>query len=193
MLVGSVAGTFVPRAATTGASPPGAADRTAPDYAFPDSLELPWPCGPDTLVVVRDWREHVTAGFALDFGLTAPDPAVDVLAPAAGTVVAKGWSDEGYGEHVEIATGGGWHVVLGHLERYAPGVVIGRHVAAGEAVGTLGNSGLEGEPPHLHFELLTASGRAPEIERIVRVFHRDVAALERQDPPQPVPHPCPSP
>jgi murein DD-endopeptidase MepM/ murein hydrolase activator NlpD len=162
-----------------------------PDYAFPASLLLPWPCGPDSLELTADWRSHKTLGFSLDFGGAAALGRIDVVAPGAGTVVEQGWSDEGYGLHIEIDVGHGWHVLLGHLAAVADGVHGGEEVAAGRVLGTLGDSGLA-EEPHVHFELLPANGHAPDVERIRRIFGRDRDEFALGGARRQVPNPCPA-
>jgi murein DD-endopeptidase MepM/ murein hydrolase activator NlpD len=71
-----------------------------------------------------------------------------IRAVAAGTVVARGFVDGGYGNCVTVAHGGGWRSVYCHLQRYGAG---GR-VAQGAIIGYCGVTGWS-TGPHLHFEL----------------------------------------
>ncbi|MCD9153379.1 murein hydrolase activator EnvC family protein [Aeromicrobium duanguangcaii] len=57
------------------------------------------------------------------------------------------------GNHVVIDHGDGVHSLYAHVRRGTAAVGVGDQVAAGEVVGTVGNSGNTSEP-HLHFQLM---------------------------------------
>lgn len=80
----------------------------------------------------------------------------DVLAVAPGTVVVTG-EQGGYGTTVLLEHPDGTRSRYAHLS--ATAVRAGDVVAAGECIGRVGQSG-RATGPHLHFELLTADGRA---------------------------------
>jgi murein DD-endopeptidase MepM/ murein hydrolase activator NlpD len=85
-------------------------------------------------------------------------PALDIAAPygsrvvsaAAGTVIYAGWRDNGGGYQVWVAHGSGLYTTYNHMSAVTVGV--GEHVARGEQVGRIGQSGWA-TGPHLHFEV----------------------------------------
>lgn len=98
-------------------------------------------------------------------GVLPPDPAAylifgtPVVAPCDGEVVAAfdgapdmqpPQPDRSHmaGNHVLIDCRGPW-VLLGHLQQGSVSVRVGQHLAVGDAIGRVGNSGNTGEP-HLH-------------------------------------------
>ena len=83
----------------------------------------------------------------VDFGAAS---GTRIVAPAAGTVVSSGWRI-GYGLTIEVAHTGG--VVTRYAHCRSSMVKRGDHVAMGQAIATVGSSGLA-TAPHLHFELL---------------------------------------
>ena len=115
-------------------------------------FQVPVPCGqtwdistyaghwgpddPDAL----DMAQRDLAGTNISEG----EPA---LAAAAGTV--KELTTTGNGEHrVFLDHGGGWETAYIHLESLPP-LTVGQHVAQGEMVGRISNSGADGM--HLHY------------------------------------------
>jgi hypothetical protein len=62
----------------------------------------------------------------------------------------------GVGNHVVLRATGDTHVVLGHLARGSVTVAVGQDVAAGDAIGLVGNSGWT-ERPHLHMQAMHAA------------------------------------
>jgi septal ring factor EnvC (AmiA/AmiB activator) len=103
--------------------------------------------------IVRRFGREVDAQFhtqvfhkGVDFGATLGTP---VRAVAAGTVRFAGWF-RGYGRMVILDHGDRFFTVSGHLDTVA--VEAGRAVAAGEPIGTVGDTGsLAG--PRLYFEV----------------------------------------
>ena len=80
----------------------------------------------------------------------AADYGSRVRAAAAGTVIFAGWKSNGGGYQVWIAHGSGLYTTYNHMS----GVSVGRgqHVARGQQVGRVGQSGYA-TGPHLHFEV----------------------------------------
>jgi murein DD-endopeptidase MepM/ murein hydrolase activator NlpD len=76
-----------------------------------------------------------------------------VLAVAKGTVFSVGWNDLG-GNRLWLRDEQGNEFYYAHLSAFSPLAIDGAHVAAGDVLGFVGNSGdAETTPPHLHFEI----------------------------------------
>ena len=86
---------------------------------------------------------HGAIDIAADYGST-------VRAAAAGTVIYAGWKSNGGGYQVWIAHGSGLYTTYNHMSAVTVGV--GQHVARGEQVGRIGQTG-NATGPHLHFEV----------------------------------------
>jgi len=72
-----------------------------------------------------------------------------VYATASGTVISRG-AVNGYGKMVKVANGDRFVSVFGHLDKIL--VKKGQHVARGDVIGTMGNTG-RSTGPHLHYEI----------------------------------------
>ncbi|MFT3979547.1 MAG: M23 family metallopeptidase [Ferruginibacter sp.] len=83
----------------------------------------------------------------LDF--TAPQ-GTPIYATGDGTVITAGYSDGGYGNHVEINHGYGYQTLYGHMVRIK--VKAGQKVKRGEVIGWVGNTG-KSTGPHCHYEV----------------------------------------
>ncbi len=83
----------------------------------------------------------------LDF--TAPQ-GTPIYATGDGTVITAGYSDGGYGNHVEINHGYGYQTLYGHMVRIK--VKNGQKVKRGEVIGWVGNTG-KSTGPHCHYEV----------------------------------------
>ncbi len=83
----------------------------------------------------------------LDF--TAPQ-GTPVYASGDGIVTTAGYSDVGYGNHVEINHGYGYESLYGHMIRLK--VRNGQRVKRGEVVGWVGSTG-KSTGPHCHYEV----------------------------------------
>jgi murein DD-endopeptidase MepM/ murein hydrolase activator NlpD len=78
-----------------------------------------------------------------------------IFASDSGVVVYSGWNDWGYGYVVVIDHGNGWQTLYAHLSQIYAGC--GASVSQGVAIGAMGSTG-RSSGPHLHFELMNASG-----------------------------------
>ena len=98
----------------------------------------------------RDWRVH-------DGVDLAAEPGTTVKAAKAGTV-SDIYEDDYYGTTVSIAHDGGYMSYYSNLDA-AVLTEIGRTVAAGDAIGSVGTTALmeSGQDSHLHFSV-TCSG-----------------------------------
>jgi murein DD-endopeptidase MepM/ murein hydrolase activator NlpD len=78
-----------------------------------------------------------------------------IYATDSGVVVYAGWNDWGYGNVIVIDHGNGWQSLYAHLN--ALNVDCGASVSQGAIIGAMGSTG-RSSGPHLHFELMNASG-----------------------------------
>jgi len=112
----------------------------------------------------RDWTEDgdgsVRSHEGIDIMTASGTP---VYAVSSGTINRIGWNTYG-GWRINITDdGGAYKMYYAHLLAYAPGLVEGSYVKAGQLIGFVGATGY-GEPgtsglfsPHLHFGLYQAS------------------------------------
>ena len=84
----------------------------------------------------------------LDF--TAPQ-GTPIYATGDGVVSLAGYSESGYGNHVEINHGYGYETLYGHMVRIK--VRIGQKVKRGEVIGWVGSTG-KSTGPHCHYEVM---------------------------------------
>ncbi len=163
----------VPRSATpldTGAAPPTArADtvRVSPDEAAvaePGTAPAPAP-GPSGLVMPVDGvrPQDLVDTYAAARGEGRSHDAIDIIAPrgtpvraaAAGQVLRLFTSDRG-GKTIYILTGARRRTVhyYAHLDAYVRGIDAGVMVAAGQMIGTVGDTGNAAPGnTHLHFAI----------------------------------------
>jgi murein DD-endopeptidase MepM/ murein hydrolase activator NlpD len=81
-----------------------------------------------------------------------------VVSATNGIVVRIGTNSLG-GQIVSVMGNGGRMYYYAHLDGYAPGLVTGQTVAAGDLLGYVGTTGnARSTPPHLHFGVYTATG-----------------------------------
>jgi murein DD-endopeptidase MepM/ murein hydrolase activator NlpD len=83
----------------------------------------------------------------LDFAAPQGTP---IYATANGTVAVAGFTDGGYGNHVEINHGYGYETVYGHMVKVK--VRPGEKVTRGEVIGWVGSTG-KSTGPHCHYEV----------------------------------------
>lgn len=97
-------------------------------------------------------RDPVSTGYeyhqGVDIALEYGEP---IYAAGAGTVIQAGVNG-GYGVFASIDHGNGYKTQYGHMSTVA--VSAGQHVAKGEIIGFVGNTGYS-TGPHLHFEVLS--------------------------------------
>ena len=84
----------------------------------------------------------------LDF--TAPQ-GTPIYATGDGVVSVAGYSESGYGNHVEINHGYGYQTLYGHMVRIK--VRRGQKVKRGEVIGWVGSTG-KSTGPHCHYEVM---------------------------------------
>lgn len=95
------------------------------------------------------WHPILGGGrFHAGVDLAAPAGSL-VEATAPGLVQAAGWCG-GYGLCVMIDHGGGYATIYGHLSKID--VAAGQAVSSGQAIGSVGSTGLS-TGPHLHYEV----------------------------------------
>jgi hypothetical protein len=110
-------------------------------------LQLPFPCGQ---VWAGQTRPEHSPRMSIDFN-RANDIGDTVVAAAAGTVArVENLGATSYGRWIEIDHGSGYRTRYAHLSRQD--VHVGQHVARGERIGAVGDTG-GSTGPHLHFEL----------------------------------------
>jgi murein DD-endopeptidase MepM/ murein hydrolase activator NlpD len=121
------------------------------------ALGRPIPRSPIWLISPVRWRigdVFGPRGNRFHTGIDYPAPAgTTVSAAGRGTVTFAGWDSGGYGNLVVIEHPRGVRSMYAHLARIA--VRQGSAVVAGNAVGSVGSTGIS-SGPHLHFELRLA-------------------------------------
>ena len=98
-------------------------------------------------------------------GFSGGHAGIDLMAPmgspirsaAGGTVVYAGWY-YAYGNIVDIQHADAVITRYAHMSKFAPGIVIGAPVAAGQIIGQVGATG-RARGAHVHFEV-RVNGRA---------------------------------
>ena len=93
-----------------------------------------------------------TNHWGIDIGGRTGNP---IYAVDSGVVVYAGWNDWGYGNVIVIDHGNGWQSLYAHLSEIYAGC--GTSVSQGITIGAMGSTG-RSTGPHLHFELMNASG-----------------------------------
>jgi murein DD-endopeptidase MepM/ murein hydrolase activator NlpD len=123
-----------------------------------------------------------TGDAAFHAGLDFKGPyGAPIYAAAKGTVSFAGVR-QGYGNVIEIDHGNGLLTRYAHMSAFRAGV--GRTVAPGEVIGTIGNSG-RSTGPHLHFEVRINDRPVdprPFLERGSHVFQKAGSGIARSEP-----------
>ncbi len=78
-----------------------------------------------------------------------------IYATDSGVIVYAGWNDWGYGNVLVIDHGNGWQTLYAHLSQLNVGC--GASVSQGQVIALMGSTG-RSSGPHLHFEIMSASG-----------------------------------
>ncbi len=131
-----------PKSATTKISRP-ATNNARPPAVYRGGTFL-WPVvGGGNYISQYFHYGHYAIDIAADYGSK-------VRAAAAGTVTFAGWKSNGGGYQVWIAHGSGLYTTYNHMS--AISVASGQHVARGQQVGRVGQSG-NATGPHCHFEV----------------------------------------
>lgn len=116
-------------------------------WPAPGSYNISQPYGPSqyTFEPPYDGYPHFHTG--LDLPNAAGSP---IVAAEPGVVVAAGFDETGYGNHIIIAHAGGFLTLYGHLETML--VTPGQTVSEGQLIGLMGSTG-NSTGSHLHFEI----------------------------------------
>ena len=85
----------------------------------------------------------------VDWGAPIGTP---IFAAGNGVVIKAGW-DSGYGRRVEVQHANGYVTTYNHMSGFGRGITEGAHVAQGQVIGYLGQTGLA-TGPHLHYEVI---------------------------------------
>ncbi|QIG42908.1 M23 family metallopeptidase [Nocardioides anomalus] len=111
--------------------------------------EMPFPCGETWTGSSR--ASHTPSPRAVDFNYAGGDEGKPVVAAAPGTVITAvvGKNKPSYGQYVVLDHGNGESSLYAHMDSVL--VTVGQVVAAGQQVGTVGNTG-NSHGAHLHFE-----------------------------------------
>jgi murein DD-endopeptidase MepM/ murein hydrolase activator NlpD len=99
--------------------------------------------GPRRHPIFQQWRAHQ----GVDYGAPA---GTRVRATGDGVVASAGWRS-GYGILIVLKHHGGYSTYYAHLRNLARGLRPGTHVAQGDIIGYVGQSGWA-TGPHLHYE-----------------------------------------
>jgi murein DD-endopeptidase MepM/ murein hydrolase activator NlpD len=95
--------------------------------------------------VLKYYRAH----HGVDYAAPAGTP---VRAVGDGTVTARGFQEGGGGNYVKIRHNAVYATAYMHLQGFARGLSVGRHVRQGEVIGYVGSTGLS-TGPHLDFRV----------------------------------------
>jgi hypothetical protein len=97
--------------------------------------------------------DYSSVHHAIDIGGSLGDP---IYASDNGVIVYAGWNNYGYGNVVVIDHGNGWQTLYAHQSKM--NVACGQSVYQGDVIGWFGSTG-NSTGPHLHFEIMNASGK----------------------------------
>jgi hypothetical protein len=112
---------------------------------FQGSFTITQPFGPTSSTIEPAYEGYSHFHTGIDFSTPSGTP---VVAAGSGTVVAAGWSQDGFGNKVIIDHGNGLRTLYGHLKQV--NVMVGKSIQAGQQLGLSGSTG-ESTGPHLHF------------------------------------------
>jgi murein DD-endopeptidase MepM/ murein hydrolase activator NlpD len=75
-----------------------------------------------------------------------------IPAGGAGTVVARGFEANGYGNYIKIRHNSTYTTLYAHMSSFARGMTVGTRVNQGQTIGFVGSTGIS-TGPHLHYEI----------------------------------------
>jgi murein DD-endopeptidase MepM/ murein hydrolase activator NlpD len=131
--------------ASPAAIPEPAGDGPAPALIIPVA-------GVEAATLRSNWGELRGGGTRGHQGLDVMAPAGTPVIAAADGVVEKRYFSKGGGGITLYQRAGHWMLYYAHLQGYAPGIVEGRQVRAGETLAYVGDTGNAGTGnTHLHF------------------------------------------
>lgn len=113
------------------------------------AYEMPFPCGEVWTGSTR--HNHSPSVRSVDFNRVGGDLGAPVVASADGvvTTAVTGKKKPSYGQHVIVNHGNDESTMYAHLDEVS--VKVGQEVAAGDVLGTVGNTG-NSFGSHLHYE-----------------------------------------
>ncbi len=113
-------------------------------FVTPVQGTLSSPYGPRFHPVLKEVRLHGGVDWAAPTG-------TPIVAAFAGRIAVAG-NGGGYGNVVYIDHADGLQSRYAHMDRFAPGALVGSQVGAGDVIGYVGTTG-RSTGPHLHFEI----------------------------------------
>jgi hypothetical protein len=124
-------------------------------YVFPYPQGAQYLFGHDTWAAPRGFNGRL---FAHEGNDIMAEKGTPIVAAAGGTIVRFGWNTlGGYRVTIQLDDYPDYLFYYAHLDRYAPGLALGRRVRTGQLLGYTGSTGSGPErteglfPPHLHF------------------------------------------
>ncbi|MDI1355727.1 MAG: M23 family metallopeptidase [bacterium] len=121
------------------------------------------------------WRTHPiykTMEFHPGMDFTA-EQGTPIYATGDGTVEKADALGQGYGNHVIIDHGYGYHTLYGHMSRIA--AKAGQKVSRGQLIGYVGSTGLS-TAPHIHYEVI----RNNEKVNPINYYYNDLSPEQYQ-------------
>jgi len=104
-----------------------------------------------------------------------------ILSATNGYIYKVGENNLG-GQTVSVVGSGGRVYYYAHLDRYAPGLEVGKRVSTRTVLGYVGTTGnAQGTPPHLHFGVYTVTGA---INPLPLLIDRTAPNVSRNKPEQ---------
>ncbi|WKU18355.1 M23 family metallopeptidase [Advenella alkanexedens] len=117
--------------------------------------------------VFQEMRLHT----GVDYAAPAGTPVTAIQAAKVVYLANRG----GYGKTVVLKHDNTYSTLYAHLERYAPGLVLGSYVKKGDLIGFVGSTG-NSTGPHLHYEIRKngqpvdpSSGKVIPLPTVVKV------------------------
>lgn len=121
--------------------------------------------------LLRDGRRHAGVDFKAPVG-------TPVYSPFAGVVRRKNFNTRVNGLSVELEDNQGRRILFLHLSEVDEKMRPGARVAAGQRVGLSGNTG-RSTAPHLHYQLMSRSGKVLDPFEVQETYRRSLAGQHR--------------